>query len=269
MARRVARTPVLPTGLPKLDPALGPLNRTLYQSLIDHSNRINGGIQADGSEGMTGPLPLAQVTTANLPAPAEWEGATLYVTDGGTGGSPALMYSDGTQWVEVGSGSGSGLQPANNLSDVANAATSFDNIKQPSTTSYPGVIRLATEAEIRANADAIAVPSMGTLLDANDWFAMTMGSPTTSFDWANGPMQYLEMDGDSELGNPSNAVPGTFRTIHVFGEFSVDRTLTFASNYGGLHPTLPDISDTKHYMLTVLCVTATHFLVTAIDGSPP
>lgn len=271
MSRRVARTPVLPTGLPKLDPSLGPLNRTLYQSLIDHSNRINGGLQADGSERATAPVPLAMVATADLPDPAEWEGATLYVTDGGPGDTPMMMFSNGVNWIQAGGGGGGDMLSANNLTDVDNAAASFDNIKQPSTTSYAGVIRIATEAEIRAPADAIAVPAMGTILDSYGWVQRAFQATTQPWDWADGPMQYIALAGNTALQAPSNPVPGTFRTLHIYATSGTLRTLTFATTnaFGGLRPSLPDISNVKHYVLTVLCMTTTHFLVTAIDGSPP
>lgn len=42
---------------------------------------------------------------------------------------------------------------ANNLSDVANAATAFGNIKQAATTSATGVVELATQAEVLAGTD--------------------------------------------------------------------------------------------------------------------
>jgi len=44
-------------------------------------------------------------------------------------------------------GGGGDMLAANNLSDVANAATSFDNIKQAATTTTTGVVELATDGE--------------------------------------------------------------------------------------------------------------------------
>ena len=49
------------------------------------------------------------------------------------------------------------LQIVNNLSDVANALASFDNIKQAATTSYEGVSELATDAEAQAMIDTARV----------------------------------------------------------------------------------------------------------------
>lgn len=45
------------------------------------------------------------------------------------------------------------LKIASNLSDVANAATAFNNIKQSATDAYPGVVELATNAEAQAGVD--------------------------------------------------------------------------------------------------------------------
>jgi len=45
------------------------------------------------------------------------------------------------------------LAKASNLSDVANAATAFGNIKQSATTSATGVVELATQAEVLAGTD--------------------------------------------------------------------------------------------------------------------
>lgn len=50
-------------------------------------------------------------------------------------------------------GGSGGLLPANNLSDVANAVTSFSNIKQAATASATGVVELATNAETLTGTD--------------------------------------------------------------------------------------------------------------------
>ncbi len=80
-----------------------------------------------------------------------------------------IMFYNGTDWVRLGAGTsgqilqtqGAGANPvwtnagsgagdllaANNLSDVDNALTSFNNIKQLSTDIYAGVVELATDVE--------------------------------------------------------------------------------------------------------------------------
>lgn len=68
------------------------------------------------------------------------------------------------------SGAGSGdLLSTNNLSDVANAATAFANIKQAATTSATGVVELATTAEAGTGTDTSrAVVPSGLFPDVAD-----------------------------------------------------------------------------------------------------
>lgn len=55
------------------------------------------------------------------------------------------------------------LAKASNLSDVANAATSFNNIKQAATDSATGVVELATQGEVDAGTDTTRVLTPDTL----------------------------------------------------------------------------------------------------------
>jgi hypothetical protein len=55
-------------------------------------------------------------------------------------------------YMPIGDGAGD-LLAANNLSDVANAATSFNNIKQQATESVTGVAEIATQAEVNTGTD--------------------------------------------------------------------------------------------------------------------
>lgn len=61
--------------------------------------RANAGVPKDGSEGMTGPLPLKSFTVAELTgdyAASLWSGAIVYVSNETGGAQPA--FSDGTNW---------------------------------------------------------------------------------------------------------------------------------------------------------------------------
>ncbi len=85
-----------------------------------------------------------------------------------------IMYYNGTNVVALGPGTsgqflktqgaaanpvwatiagGGDMLAANNLSDVANAATAFSNIKQAGTTAATGVLELATDAETQTGTD--------------------------------------------------------------------------------------------------------------------
>lgn len=79
----------------------------------------------------------------------------------------------GLKWIAA--GGGGDLLAANNLSDVNDAATSFNNIKQSATTSATGVVELATTAETQTGTDATrAVTPDGlnnmTDLSSKSWF---------------------------------------------------------------------------------------------------
>jgi hypothetical protein len=74
-------------------------------------------------------------------------------------------FADGTTFVlsftKTGDQGSGDMTAANNLSDVANAATAFGNIKQGATTAATGVARLGTLAEANAGAlsDVIVAPT--------------------------------------------------------------------------------------------------------------
>lgn len=55
-----------------------------------------------------------------------------------------------TAWINKLTLAGTGLEVANNLSDVASAVTAFTNIKQNATTTTTGVVEEATLAELKA-----------------------------------------------------------------------------------------------------------------------
>lgn len=67
-----------------------------------------------------------------------------------TGNSGKFLKTDGTtpSWESI--PGGGDMLAANNLSDVANAATAFGNIKQDATTAATGVVELATDGETAA-----------------------------------------------------------------------------------------------------------------------
>ena len=58
------------------------------------------------------------------------------------------------------------LQKARDLSDVADPATAFDNIKQTATTAIAGVVSLATQAEVDAGTDTEKCVTPATLANA-------------------------------------------------------------------------------------------------------
>lgn len=67
------------------------------------------------------------------------------------------------------------LKVASNLSDVANAATAFGNIKQNATTTATGVVELATTSEVTAKSSSSVVVTPSGLADFARKFTGTIG----------------------------------------------------------------------------------------------
>ena len=127
---------------------------------------------------------------------------------------------------------------------------------------------IATEAEVRAYANAEKVITTEAVRAAAAFEPLTFANPV-AIDWEDGATRSLVMTGDAALGNPTNAIPGTFLTIYVIGDSASVRKLTYASSFGGTHPATDDIDNATAYVLTILCISASHFVVSAIDASPP
>ena len=70
-----------------------------------------------------------------------------------------LQQYNGSAWVSTSGGAGD-LLAANNLSDVANASTSFDNIKQAATLTTTGVVERSTSAENVTGTDDTVYPTV-------------------------------------------------------------------------------------------------------------
>lgn len=92
---------------------------------------------------------------------------------------------------------------------------------------------------------------------------------TVAVDWEAGINFSLTVEANRTIGNPTNGQPGTWRSIIVQGNNSTERTLSFGNQYGGVLPVIEDCNNAKWYELVIRCVTATHFLVSARDASPP
>lgn len=130
-----------------------------------------------------------------------------------------------------------------------------------------GPVEHATDAEIYAGTVGNFVVTADGIVSASAGVALT-DAATVAVDWAAGIFRTLILTANRVLGNPTNGQPGTWRTILVQGNNTTDRALTFGTQYGGTPPTMADIDDTKWYLLSLFCVTTTHFLVFSGDGSP-
>ena len=188
------------------------------------------------------------------PAIGTYLGTAGYTSD--TGQASNLRGADGA------SGAGTGdMLAANNLSDVATAATSFSNIKQDASRTATGVIEEATEAEIYAATNGKFIDA-GHIETASALIALT-DATTVAVDWDMAINFSLTVAGNRTIGNPTNGQPMTWRTILVQGNNTTDRTMTFASQYLGDTPSISDCDSGVWYLLTILCITTSHFSVSS------
>jgi len=124
-----------------------------------------------------------------------------------------------------------------------------------------GVVEGATDAEVRAATadkfmDAALLESASALVALSD-------AATIAVDWDSGINFSVQITANRVLGNPTNGQPGTWRTVYVFGNDGTDRTLTFGNQYAGELSTLTDIDSGRAYLLMIMCLTSSHFVVSA------
>lgn len=123
----------------------------------------------------------------------------------------------------------------------------------------------ASAAQVRTGSASAAILA-SHLTSANDPVALT-DAATVAIDWTAGINFTLTITTNRILGNPTNEIPGTWRTVFVISDGGPDE-LTFGNEYGGTPPTLDDITTTKGYLLSIYCRATSQFLVFAADGSP-
>jgi hypothetical protein len=282
MAQPINTTPILPGVGADAITNQESLHRALYQEGIENANRTNLSFPKDGTEDFEAPLPLWQVPTADLPSVSEWEGSIVYDS---TENIP--YYSDGSAWKPLWSAflssidgltdpgadrilfwdesAGTGGAPA--WLEVAAPLTITAAVLDVSTATdtAEGVIELAATAEVYAGSATRALVA-SNITGASLPVTLAFGTPT-AFDWTGGINRTLTMTGDATLSNPSNGIPGTWRTIRVEGNSATPRVLTFDTNYLGER--LADIADatsTKFYHVAIYCHTTSEFWV-SLQGS--
>lgn len=143
---------------------------------------------------------------------------------------------------------------------------SFGDIPVTATEGEEGIVDKATDAEIRAATSGAHAICAEDLASAAALVALT-DATTVALDWTAGINFSLTLTTDRILGNPTNEIPGTWRTVYVISDGGPDE-LTFGSEYGGTPPTLDDITTIKGYLLSIYCRAAGQFLVFSADASP-
>jgi hypothetical protein len=89
-------------------------------------------------------------------------GDMIVATADNAGGTQASV---GTSWRVLEHNLVGAMLASNNLSDVANAATAYDNIKQAASTIYVGSVELATQAEAQAKTDTTRALTAASVAD--------------------------------------------------------------------------------------------------------
>lgn len=154
------------------------------------------------------------------------------------------------------------LAIANGGTGQITAAAAFGALKQAATDTATGVIEHATAAEVRAaTAGNLAVTP--ALLESAAAIVTLTDAATVALDWDAFIVGEVTVTASRVIGNPTNGQPGTFRHVVVKGNSATDRTITFGNQYLGDVPSLTDVDDTKNYLLSIFCYTATHFSVSA------
>jgi hypothetical protein len=120
----------------------------------------------------------------------------------------------------------------------------------------------ASDANIRAAAGNKVVTS-DLIESASALVALTDAAPV-AIDWDTGVNFSLTVTTDRQIGNPTNGQPGTWRTILVQGDDATDRVITFGDQFLGDVPTITTCDSGKWYLISIFCVTTTHFVASAV-----
>ena len=126
----------------------------------------------------------------------------------------------------------------------------------------------ATDNEIRAAATG-AKSIIAERLETAAAMVTLEDAPTIAVDWDTFINADVTVTDNRGIGNPTNGQPGTYRSIVVKGNNSSERTITFGNQFGGEVPEITDCTSTKWYLVHIRCVTASHFVASAQDASPP
>lgn len=136
-----------------------------------------------------------------------------------------------------------------------------------SSTTAKGLVEKATDAEVyAATADKYIAAD---LIETASASVALSDAATVAVDWDAGINRTLTAAGNRAIGNPTSGQPGTYRTILIQGNDTTDRTITFGNQFLGDVPTITDCDSTKWYLLTIRCITTTHFVASSQVAKKP
>lgn len=132
--------------------------------------------------------------------------------------------------AEVATDLGLKMVKSANLSDVANAATAFGNIKQAATTSATGVTELAVAAEYRSSAAGNLALTPAEVYSAMAEVTLT-DAATIAWDMDTGFDFVVTLGGSRTLGQPTNQRVGKKGRLRVMQDATGSRTLSFHGDF--------------------------------------
>ena len=112
----------------------------------------------------------------------------------------------------------------------------------------------ATTANLRARTvDTVLTPDV--LPEAKAAVALVYAA-TRSLDWREGWFRTCTLTGNMVLANPTNVEPGDTIVLRLIGSSTVERTVSFGTNYKGPFPT-DAVSTTKGLLISLFAASAT------------
>lgn len=196
------------------------------------------------------------------------EGATPPVVDNhlvvfdGTGGDAIKTGNRPITDVRPAADNATALAGSSTTTDVTPAALAHVFLNKPATETVQGTVEMAVSSEIWSCAVGPYAVTAEKLSVAAAFQPLTDGA-TITFNWESGINRSLTIAGNRTLGNPSNGQPGTHRQIYVVGDGGTQRQLQFAANFTGDTPVLNDITSSRGYLLSIACISTSHFVVSA------
>ncbi len=129
------------------------------------------------------------------------------------------------------------------------------------TTTTAGVYEKATDAEV-ASATADKALTADHMETANAYGTLT-DAATIAVDWDTALGWECTPSTNRVLGNPTNGQENTVRNVLLNPASGGNRAVTFDTQYLGTLPVISDLSSTVWYLLTIYCISPTHFSVSA------
>lgn len=101
------------------------------------------------------------------------------------------------------------------------------------------------------------------MIESASAYVTLANTATPTINWDEGINRHLIASQNTQFQTPSNAQPGTYRTVMVQGNDATLRVITFGAVFQGDIPVLDDVTSAKWYDLTIKCISSTHFTVSA------